>query len=100
MVRVSDMAKQQHLIVYLDDLLAVAIKAAAEENRLSASAFAGAILERELAHPKAALDAIHQSLIKLQIAVDALVKYHPNDKLFGIVKATRNARLRSASDEA
>ena len=94
------MARLQQFIVYLDDPLVAAIKAAADKNRLSASAFAKAILERELGPARTSPDPILRSLAKLQIAVDALVKYHPNHKLFGIVKETRKAKLGSASDEA
>ncbi len=94
------MARLQQFIVYLDDPLVAAIRAAAEKNRLSASAFAKAILQRELAHTNSDSDTILRSLAKLQIAVDALVKHQPNDKLFGIVRETRRTRLGSASDEA
>ncbi len=94
------MARLPQIIVYLDEPLVAAIKAAADKNRLSASAFAKAILQRELAPTSTDPETILRSLAKLQIAVDALVKYHPNDKLFAIVKETRKARLGSASDEA
>ena len=45
------------------------------------------------------VDAIGRSLASLEIGLDALLKYHPNTKLFGVVKATRQAKLGGISDE-
>jgi hypothetical protein len=45
-------------------------------------------------------DHVVSSLTAIQIAVDLLVKNHPNTKLFEVVTAVRDARLRGASHEA
>jgi hypothetical protein len=45
-------------------------------------------------------DTVVSSLTAIQIAVDLLVKNHPNTKLFEVVTAVRADRLKRASHEA
>lgn len=93
------MARLEQLIVYVDDGLAEAVRQAAHRRRQSVSAFAKVILEREVLREADGADAIGRSLASLEIGLDALLKYHPNTKLFGVVKATRQAKLGGISDE-
>lgn len=94
------MAKLQQIIVYLDDELAESIRAGARHSRTSASAYAKAVLQRELAQKKSVRADTGFMLNAILIGVDALVKNHENEQLFGIVKATRSAKLGNPSNEA
>lgn len=94
------MGKLHQIIVYLDEDLANTIRTAARQSHTSASAYAKAVLERDLsAHKAKSLDA-EFLLSEILIGVDALLKHHPNDKLFSVVKSTRRAKLGRVSDEA
>jgi hypothetical protein len=94
------MAKLHQIIVYLDEDLAGSVRAAARQRRTSASAYAKAVLERELTTTRRQAPDPENLLAAILIGVDALVKHHPNEKLFGVVKATRSAKLGAPSDEA
>jgi hypothetical protein len=94
------MAKLHQIIVYLDEDLAGSVRAAARQRRTSASAYAKTILQRELTAERPSAPDSESLLAAILIGVDALVKHHPNTKLFGVVKATRSAKLGASSDEA
>lgn len=94
------MARSHQIIVYLDADAATHLKAAALQRRMSASAYAKLLLDRELARGSDGKKDIVALQTEILIGVDALLKHHPNEKLFGVVKATRVARLAGSSDGA
>jgi hypothetical protein len=57
-------------------------------------------IDRELKRQSATNTPASHTLEAIQIAVDALVKNHPNTKLFEVVTAVRADRLKRASHEA
>lgn len=94
------MARSHQIIVYLSEDAAKQIRAGAAHNRMSASAYAKVLIDRELKRQSATNTPASHTLEAIQIAVDALVKNHPNTKLFEVVTAVRDARLKGASREA
>lgn len=94
------MGRSLQIIVYLDEPLARVVRSTANARQLSASALARSLIEDGLGQSDRKNDQLSTSLTRLQIAVDALVKHHPNEKLFGIVRATQQAKCGSRSDEA
>lgn len=92
--------RQKQASAYLDLATYEKIVAIAQRHDRSLSTHLKYLIERDIADEGSR----HEEFIAIQrailIGVDALVKYHPNEKLFGVVKATRQTKLGSASDEA
>ena len=97
---VDKMARSHQIIVYLSEDAAKQIRAGAVHSHMSASAYAKVLIDRELKRQSAANTPASHTLEAIQIAVDALVKNHPNTKLFEVVTAVRADRLKRASHEA
>jgi len=97
---VDKMARSHQIIVYLSEDAAKQIRAGAAHNHMSASAYAKVLIDRELKRQSATNTPASHTLEAIQIAVDALVKNHPNTKLFEVVTAVRADRLKRASHEA
>ena len=84
---------------YLDPETYAAFAALSGQHQRSISGHLKHLIEREIARDDVTKSLV-ETQIKILIGVDGLLKYHDNNELFGIVKATRNSRLGSAPDEA
>ena len=84
---------------YLDPETYAAFTALSNQHQRSISGHLKHLIEREIARDDVTKSLV-ETQIKILIGVDGLLKYHDNNELFGIVKATRNSRLGSAPDEA
>jgi hypothetical protein len=85
---------------YLNDSAYDAILAAARANKRSLSSHLKHLIEREIARAGDGKKDIVALQTEILIGVDALLKHHPDKTVFGIVKATRAARLGGSSDGA
>lgn len=85
---------------YLDDGTFRAISKIARDQGRSLSGHLKALIEQDIAGSSGWHKEIRDNSIKTLVAVDALVKHHPNQQLFGIVKTTARARIGDVSDEA
>lgn len=95
------MTKQyRQATAYVDEATYLAFAAVARRHRRSMSGHLKALIEQELAGQPERQKEIRDTALKILIGVDALLKHHPNDSLFGVVKATRNMKLGGASDDA
>lgn len=90
----------RHVSAYLDDARFAAVSQLAKDRGLAISTLMKWLIEQELDGPKKREDKILDNQVRLLIGVDALLKHHSNEKLLGIVRDTRKARLEGASDEA
>ena len=70
----------------------------ARQRGISVSAYLKLLVEDD--RPATQSGDITATLNRLLIAVDALVKHHPNEQLFKIVRATQQAKVGGRSDEA
>lgn len=86
--------------VYLDDETFHAISKIAKDNGRSLSSYVKTLIEQDIAGGSGWHKEIRDNSIKTLVAVDALVKHHHNEKLFGIVKTTAKARIGGLSGEA
>jgi hypothetical protein len=95
------MAKQyRQASAYLDDAKFAAIAAIARSHDRSLSSHLKHLIEREIARAGDGKKDIVALQTEILIGVDALLKHHPDKTVFGIVKATRAARLGGSSDGA
>jgi hypothetical protein len=85
---------------YLNDADYVRLLAVANANGRTVSGHVKHIIERNLASASIQQTDLLPQLTAIQIAVDLLVKNHPNTKLFEVVTAVRADRLKRASHEA
>ena len=91
--------RQKQASAYLDLETYERITAAARRRGRSLSAHVKDLIEHDLSGIGPRQDDILDVQKAILIGVDALVR-HADDKLFAVVKATRNAKIKSASDEA
>jgi hypothetical protein len=84
---------------YLNDAAYVRLRAVADASGRTISGHVKHIIERDLASPRFQPVDLLSSLTAIQIAVDALVRNHPNVELHKVVAEVRAARLKGASDE-
>ncbi len=85
---------------YLNDADYAKLLAVANAGGRTISGHVKHIIERDLASPRSHPADLISSLTAIQIAVDALVKNHPNTELHKVVAEVRAARLKGASHEA
>lgn len=90
----------KQVTVYLSDTAHAGIQAASRANKRSLSGHIKYLIDSEISGAGPPSEELLEVQKKILIGVDALLKYHDNDKVFGIVKATRNARFGVPSDEA
>lgn len=85
---------------YLNDADYVRLLAVANASGRTISGYVKQIIERDLASPRFQPIDLLSSLTAIQIAVDALVRNHPNTELHKVVAEVRAARLKGDSREA
>lgn len=90
----------KQVTVYLSDTAYAGIQAASRASKRSLSGHIKHLIDTEISRAGPPSDEQLVVQKKILIGVDALLKFHDNDQVFGIVKATRNARFGVPSDEA
>jgi hypothetical protein len=91
---------KRQITVYLTDTDYERLVSVAQADGRSLSGYITYVMDRLVRPAKPVEDKVVSSLTEIQIAVDALVKNHPNTKLFEVVTAVRADRLKRASHEA
>lgn len=90
---------RRQISTYVDGAIYAKAIANAHARRITVSAYVKSLIERDLAGANDLAEVVQPTLIKLMIGVDALLKHHPKLDLLTIVKATRDKRTGSVSDE-
>ena len=90
----------KRITVYLNDAAYADLISKTRSTKLSVSGQIKKIMEDHDRATAPVDEQVASSLTAIQIAVDALVKNHPNTKLFEVVTAVRADRLKRASHEA
>jgi hypothetical protein len=90
----------RRITVYLNDAAYGRLIDVARTHRRSLSGHIKHLMENSSVSAVSPKDELLRSLNEIQIAVDELVRNHPNTKLFDVVTAVRQARRGEASHEA
>lgn len=90
----------KQVTVYLSDIAHERIQAASRANKRSLSGHIKHLIDSDISGSGPPSDDLLTIQKKILIGVDALLKFHDDPKVFGIVKATRAARFGGQSDEA
>ena len=90
---------KRQITTYVDDPIFEKASAHARSRQETVSVYVRSLIERDLAGAADLAESVQTTLLKVLIGVDALLKHHPKTDLLTIVKATRDKRTGSLSDE-
>lgn len=90
---------RRQITTYVDGPVFDKAIAHAHSRRITVSAYVKSLIERDVAGATDLAETVQMTLVKVLIGVDALLKHHPKPDLLTIVKATRDKRTGSVSDE-